>query len=167
MQIRALDPARGEDLERVAQGMRATLIEVEGEVTGTALYDMDWLRGRALQHAQASDWPAVVLLAVNADEQILGHTLVREDPPGEGLVSTTYVWPDARRRGVAAALLQAGEAWMRARGLGFSSTWTSATNAPLIRLYEGSGYAVAAHHVHESTGTPMLQLRRSLLSPSP
>lgn len=155
-------PLRSEaELLRVAQGMRETLIEVEGETVGGAMYSMDWLLARARQHWLAEHWPATVLLACEGKEQ-LGHSLLREDPFGDGLVSTTWVWPTARRRGVAAALLAAGEAWMGERGLAHSATWTSASNSPLIQLYTRRGYQIVDRQIHQGTGTPMLQLRRTL-----
>lgn len=141
--------------------MRATLVEVEGEAVGSSLYSMDWLQRRARQHLQALDWPAAVLVAEEGDD-LLGHTLLREDPPGQGLISTTWIWPQARRRGVARALLKAGEAWMREQGLSGSCTWTSGTNQPLIALYESEGYRAAERHPHAQTGTWMVALRKSM-----
>jgi ribosomal protein S18 acetylase RimI-like enzyme len=163
MRIRALDLAAPAELDWVAQGMRATLIEVEGEVVGTSLYSLDWLRERARWHAEQLELPAAVLLIVDAQNAILGHIIVREDPAGEGLISTSYVLPAARRQGLGQALLAAGEDWMLARGLHQACTWTSASNQPLIALYERSGYRRAEQHRHEQTGTWMLALRRSLL----
>lgn len=62
---------------------------------------------------------AQVFLAVapDAPTDIVGHTIVRVDamPDGRryGLVSTTYVDPAQRRSGIADALLERGEAWIR------------------------------------------------------
>jgi len=163
MQIRPLNPAEPAELDWVVHGMRATLVEVEGEAQGAALYSMDWLRERArwhLEHPERS-----VLLAQQVGGEILGHTILRreDDAAGAlGLISTTYVAPAARRQGVAQGLLQAGEAWFRARGLPRSATWTSATNTPLIALYQRHGYVRTAEHRHETTGTQMIQLQREL-----
>jgi len=44
IQIREIDPNAETELEIDAQWMRATLIEVEGEATGTALYSMERVR---------------------------------------------------------------------------------------------------------------------------
>ncbi|MBH9576626.1 GNAT family N-acetyltransferase [Inhella proteolytica] len=165
--IRALDPAAPAEIDRVAQGMQATLIEVEGEVRGRALHSLEWLRERVLWHL---DHPcAAVWLAVQGTE-VLGHSLVRAEPPGPeetlpvgawGLVTTSYVWPPARRRGIARQLLLHDEAWMRARGLSHARTWTGANNHPLIALYERHGYAITQRAAHAS-GSPMLCLSRSL-----
>ena len=164
--IRPLDPGVEAEVEWVAQGMRATLIEVEGEAVGTALYDLDWLRDRVRQHLDGRMAAAQVLLAEDAQGQILGHTIVRrethEDGEVHGLVSTTYVTPSARRQGLADALLAAGEQWMQSQHLPRSATWTSATNTALIRLYAKHGYAQTAQHDHVTTGTPMVRLERTL-----
>jgi GNAT superfamily N-acetyltransferase len=161
--INALDAA---EIEWVAQGMRATLIEVEGEAVGTALYDLDWLRDRVRQHLDGRVAAAQVLLAEDAQGRFLGYTIVRREGEAAeasyGLVSTTYVAPPARRQGLADALLQAGEQWMQSRHLPHSATWTSATNTPLIRLYAKHGYVQTATHDHVTTGTPMVRLERAL-----
>lgn len=164
--LREIDPTSDAEIDLVAQRMRATLIEVEGEETGTALYSMDWLRERVRWHLDAAQVVAQVILAEAEDGVILGHTIVRrefeQDGRQYGLVSTTYVLPDSRRSGVAEALLIAGEEWMRGLGLGICATWTSSTNLKLIRLYEKHGYRQTATHVHEITGTLMVKLERIL-----
>lgn len=168
--VRPLDRQQPAELDWVAQGMRATLIEVEGEETGTALYTLDWLRERARWHLDNSEVPADVLLALDDRGEILGHTILRRESDGQlpafGLVSTTFVHASARRRGVAQALLQAGEAWVRAQGLRHCATWTSSTNTPLIHLYTRQGYAQVMTHRHETTGTLMVKLQRTL-EPTP
>lgn len=170
LRIRPLDRQQPAELDWVAQGMRATLIEVEGEASGSALYTLDWLRERARWHLDNPDLPTEVLVAVSDSGALLGHTILRRESDAQltafGLVSTTYVHADARRQGVAQALLEAGEAWVRAQGLGHCATWTSATNTPLIRLYTRQGYAQVLTHTHETTGTPMVKLQRPL-EPAP
>ena len=87
-----------------------------------------------------------VFLAEAADGPIVGHTIVRIDADDAGapigLFATTYVAPEARRRGVASRLLLAGEAWQIERGMATAVTATSAANIKLIRLYEKHGYAI-------------------------
>jgi ribosomal protein S18 acetylase RimI-like enzyme len=164
--IRNLDPASQQELEWVANGMRQTLIEVEGEATGSALYTMDWLRDRVRWHLDPALCTAAVFLAVDDAARILGHCIVRVEcePEGQrhGLFSTTYVKPESRRRSVAQGLLQHGENWMREQQLAEAATWTSETNARLIGLYRKHGYAVTAQHVHEVTGTRMIRLSKTL-----
>lgn len=167
LRVRPIAAADEAEIERSARWMRATLVEVEGEEVGTALYTMDWLRARLRWHLDPAQASAAVLLVEDAAGTVLGHTIVRQETDAQdgsvyGLISTTYVEPAARRAGVAGTLLEAGEQWFRARGLARAATWTSAGNAKLIGLYEKHGYRRAATHVHDSTGTPMIQLVRTL-----
>lgn len=164
MHIREIDPSSDAEIALVAQRMRDTLIEVEGPENGVALYTMDWLRDRVRWHLDPAMALAKVLLAVDDDGQIVGHTIVRRESADDGavfgLVSTTYVVPASRRFGIAQRLLEAGEAWMHQHALPLSATWTSATNTPLIRLYERNGYAQVEQHAHAVTGTLMVKLEK-------
>ncbi len=155
-QIREINPASAAELELVAGRMRETLVEVEGEAIGTALYSMDWLRDRVRWHLDAEKCTARVLLAEDEQRRITGHTIVRiEQDAGVrfGLFSTTFVIPECRRYGVADQLLIAGETWMAGQELAEAATWTSATNNALINLYGKHGYAIVAHHAHHVTHT--------------
>lgn len=147
MEIRELEQAAEDEIELVAQRMRATLVHVLGEERGTALYTLDWLRDRVRFHLDPERSVARVFLAELESGQIAGHTIVRrEDPPDQepfGLFSTIYVEPGSRRRGVATALLLRGEAWFREQGLGRSATNTAEHNRPLIEQFERQGYAIA------------------------
>jgi ribosomal protein S18 acetylase RimI-like enzyme len=138
MHIRPLDPASEAEIALVAERMRSTLEEVLGSGPGRSMYSLDWLRDRVRQHLDPSR--AQVFLALEAD-QVLGHTVVRLEPD-QGLFSTTWVQPEARRGGVAALLLDHGEHWLMAMGADTLATNTSSTNTPLLRLYEGRGYRV-------------------------
>ncbi len=166
--VRALNPQSAAEIDRVAEGMQATLIEVEGEVVGRALHSPDWLRARVVWHLEHPC--AAVWLAVEGD-RILGHSLVRAEPAGPqetlvagrwGLVTTSYVWSEARRRGIARQLLLHDEAWMQAQGLSHARTWTGANNHPLIALYERQGYAITQRAAHAGSGSPMVCLSRAL-----
>ena len=164
--IREIDPRSDAEVELVAKRMRATLIEVEGEATGAALYGMEWLRQRVRWHLDGGAVAAKVYVALEAGGEIVGHAIFRREVDAAGapygLVATTYVAPTARRRGVAAALLRAGEAWMQSESLPSAATWTSSTNAKLIRFHAKHGYAQTATHVHDVTGTLMVKLERRL-----
>ena len=162
LQIRALDASAPAELEWVAQGMRATLIEVEGELVGPSIHSLDWLRERVRWHLQH---PCAAVWLATWDGAIVGHSIVRREGEGAqqfGLVSTTYVLPTARRRGIALRLLAHDEAWMRTQGLVESRTWTGAFNQALIALYERQGYRIAERAIHEGTGSPMVCLARRL-----
>jgi GNAT superfamily N-acetyltransferase len=162
--VRPLDRQAPDEIERVAERMRLTLVEVEGEAVGGSLYTMDWLRERVRWHLDASACTGEVFVAEAPGEGIVGHTIVRvehgEDGQRFGLFSTTYVVPAWRRHGVAAALLERGQAWLLAQGLPSISTWTSSTNTPLIALYARHGYAQVERGPHATTGTAMVRLER-------
>lgn len=164
MLVRALDRQAPEEIEQVAERMRLTLVEVEGEAVGGSLYTMDWLRERVRWHLDPSACTGEVFVAVVPGEGLVGHTIVRveHDEAGQrfGLFSTTYVAPAWRRHGVAAALLERGQAWLLGQGLASLSTWTSAANTPLIELYARHGYTEAERGQHPTTGTTMVRLQR-------
>jgi GNAT superfamily N-acetyltransferase len=163
--LRTLDPARAADLEWVARGMHLTLVEVEGE-KGRETYPLSWTRTRLRELLDPARHVAQVFLAVapDASTEIVGHTILRLDemPDGRryGLVSTTYVDPAHRRSGIADALLERGEAWIREQGMDEAATWTSAANVRLIRLYGKHGFAVTETGAKD--GTPMVRLSKPL-----
>jgi hypothetical protein len=81
------------EIALVAQRMRDTLVEVEGPEVGGSLYSMDWLRERVRWHLNPLEAVARVYLAIDADQQVIGHTIVRKEEDEErgtfGLFSTT------------------------------------------------------------------------------
>ncbi len=168
--IRPVNAANQAEIDWVAAGMRKTLIEIEGEVVGTELYSMDWLRDRVRWHVDAGQSSACVFVAQRVADggknNIIGHMIVRveADDAGRqfGLVSTTYVEPAARRLGVATQLLIQGQVWMINQKLSRAATWTSAANLPLIMLYHQLGFEPVERHIHEVTKTPMVKLARRL-----
>lgn len=170
--IREINPHSDAEIDLVAARMRETLIEVEGVETGTGLYSIAWLRERVRWHLDAAQSRAKVYLAIHGDSDVLsnivGHTIVRvekeEGEPGRGfgLFSTTFVEPQARRRGIAQRLLTVGEQWMVTQSLPFAATWTSAGNGKLIALYVRNGYRRTAEHIHAETGTRMVKLEKAL-----
>ena len=169
--IREINAESVAEISLVAERMRKTLIEVEGETVGTALYSLEWLRERVRWHLETDECTGAVFLAVRNDGQILGHTIVRvesnaPDAPDVrfGLFATTYVDPSVRRQAVAGNLLLHGEHWMKQHGLDESATWTSSTNSKLIQLYAKHGYRVTQNHVHDVTSTLMVRLTRNLAS---
>jgi GNAT superfamily N-acetyltransferase len=169
IEICPLDAGCSVYVKLVASGMRETLMEVLGEQRGREMYTLDWLHERVCWHLDASRSCAVVLLAMdrhrdekaNHAEDVFGHTIVRveQDDDGQtfGLFSTTFVVPVLRRIGLAARLLDAGEAWIRAQGLTRAATDTSQTNTKLIHLFETRGYVV------EFQSEEMLRLSKSLV----
>ncbi len=142
--------------------MRLTLVEVLGEKVGAEMYSMEWLERRVRWHLDENECTGEVFVAESEDGELLGHTIVRVEADDSdtpvGLFSTTYVEPDARRSGVASALLGAGEAWLKSQGMTRAATNTSASNEGLKRLFEGFGYAVTLF-VPESN---MVRLEKTL-----
>lgn len=162
--LRDIDAEDVAAIDLIAHRMRATLVEVEGEETGTGMYSIDWLRDRVRQHLDASRLQAKVVIAEDRSGTAVGHTIFRTeaDASGErfGLISTTYVVPEVRRFGIASQLLARAETWFNELALPRGSTWTSARNAPLIGLYERHGYARVENAPNDLTGTPMTRLER-------
>lgn len=163
--LRDLSPARDDEITLVAERMRDTLIEVEGDARGAGLYSLDWLVERVRWHLDAAFSDARVVLAEARGGEIVGHGIFRVEGDGllrQGLVATTYVMPSARRQGVAQRLLHEAEAWFTARGLPRCSTWTSSTNTPLIALYARSGYREAERGSNDLVDTMMVRLEKRL-----
>lgn len=152
MHLCPLDRDAPEQVDLVAERMRLTLREVVGLSCGTDLYTLGWLRARVRWHLDPRTCDGEAFLAwrdrtgslESLEQEVLGHTLVRVEPGPDGqsfgLFATFYVHPAARRGGVASALLDAGEAWFRARGLSLCATATAATNSKLLALLEKRGY---------------------------
>ncbi len=165
MQIRSITLENAADIDLIARRMRATLIEVEGEEAGGNLYSMEWLRERVRWHLDGR--AAEVVVAEDNPGDVLGHTIYRidvdESGSSVGLISTTYVIPTARRHGVAQALLDHAEQWFLQRGTSESSTWTSASNTALIKLYHRNGYAEAERAPNQLTRTMMVRLAKRLV----
>lgn len=145
--IRPIDPDSAAEIRLVASRMRETLIEVLGEDRGGSMYSLEWLEQRVRWHLDASAVTGAVFLAQDDTGAILGHTIVRLET-GEsahatvGLFATTYVHPDARRDGVASALLQHGERWLREHGMTEALTYTDKDNSKLQQLYTQHGYTL-------------------------
>ena len=145
-QIRSLEPACETEIHWVAIRMQRTLGEVLGPEEETR-YSLEWLRERVLWHLKSEACTGAVYLAKNHEGNLLGYTIVRveeeEDGPRFGLFSTTYVESHARRQGVAKALLDTGEKWMREHGLSIARTYTARDNDKLITLYAARGYTLS------------------------
>ena len=123
--------------------MRQTLVEVLGAERGTDLYSMTWLRDRVLFHLDPAQSHGQIFVA-EIQSSIVGHFIVRIELDEQGLHfgygSTIFVDPVHRRQRIAAALLTAGEDWMRERGVSESLYFTAETNEKLINLFCKHGY---------------------------
>ncbi|MCC6652412.1 MAG: GNAT family N-acetyltransferase [Candidatus Eisenbacteria bacterium] len=144
--VRPIDPDSADEIALVAARMKLTLIEVLGEREGGTLYTREWLEDRVRFHLDPERCQGRVFVAIAPGGEVSGHCIVRveQDAAGRefGLFSTTYVAPEARRAGVAAALVARGEAWLREAGMREMETYTAESNTALIALFESRGYAV-------------------------
>ncbi len=159
--VRTITADDTEHVATVAERMRATLVEVLGD-RGSGMYRLEWLVDRVLWHLDGKACDGEIFSAFDARGAMIGHTIVRVEADAScgsfGLVSTTYVLPGWRRRGVARALLDAAEDWFLARGLRRFSTDTSEANVALIRLFESRGYAIS----YRSKEKEMVRLSKAL-----
>lgn len=81
-------------------------------------------------------------LTAESGGRCFGYVGVHE-VAGEGYIANLAVLPNARRYGVAAALLDAAEAGARERGCAFLSLEVRKSNAAAIALYQKRGYQPA------------------------
>ncbi|HJR66532.1 MAG TPA: GNAT family N-acetyltransferase, partial [Gemmatimonadaceae bacterium] len=141
-------PATMADAERIAE-LRLALL---GEHRGNAIYSR--LRrdapARAIELTKdqlASDREA--MFVATKDDQIVGlircidqrgHRLLR--PARFALISTVYVEPAVRRRGVLRSLMGAAIAWSRERGLTEMRLQNAADNPLAIAAWEALGFRV-------------------------
>ena len=92
--IRPIDPCDDQEIDLVAERMRATLAEVIGE-EGYHMYTLEWLRNRVRWHLQRDQCVGRVLLAIDAEGSIMGHIIARVEEASTmtpvGLFSTIYV----------------------------------------------------------------------------
>ncbi|MCO4761123.1 MAG: GNAT family N-acetyltransferase [Myxococcales bacterium] len=155
--IRRIDPLT--EVALIAERMRLTLIEVLGHERGSTMYSQQWLADRVRWHLDEDECTGEVWVAESSDGEVMGHIIVRHEPSlGSriGLISTVWVQPEHRRQGLASALVVRAEHWMVKHGLTHAATHTSATNWPLIRLFERHGFTVVLRDGE------MVRLRREL-----
>jgi mycothiol synthase len=96
---------------------------------------------------EAEPWfdPAGFLLAVDADDRLLGYHWTKVHPatgsdPAMGEVYVLGVDPSAQGRHLGGALTAAGLAHLRDRGLGTVLLYVEGDNAAAIRVYEKLGF---------------------------
>lgn len=158
--LREINPDSNDEIRWVAQGMRQTLIEVLGPENGSALYTMEWLLDRVKWHLDPKATMAKIFLAEDENGEILGHAIARlerdEVSMVHGYFSTLFVHPEARRRGLAHALINHVEAWFRSCKINRIAYNTAENHIVLIRLFEAHGFKIALHD-HE-----MVQLVKEL-----
>jgi len=100
-----------------------------------------WFLGTQLQRDDA------VVFVAERDGQVVGYVYAGIEPQSwkelreeAGFIHDVYVDSDARRCGVATALLEAAAAWLAGRGMPRIVLWTAAPNDAARRLFERLGF---------------------------
>jgi GNAT superfamily N-acetyltransferase len=136
------------DLESVVELRLALLREHPGHpIYGRLRTDVSD-RARALFASQLRSTMEVIFLAEVAGEVVgvlrcvesIGSPLL--EPARYAYVSSTYVRPEARRRGVLRALLRAADAWAAARGLDQMRLHNVAGSAAAEGAWSALGFSV-------------------------
>jgi len=89
----------------------------------------------------------VVIFVAEEEGRVLGYVYAAVEPQSwkelrdeAGFVHDVVVDPDARRRGVATALMQAAIEWLRGRGMPRVVLGTASRNTAAQQLFEGLGF---------------------------
>ncbi len=139
-----------DDVGRIEPLWRA-MVDHHAELTGHEFPIRDRATSWAMRRAQYQGWltdgVGELMLATTAESAILGYAFVRWHASGPtwdfgpvvGELESLAVAADARGQGVGSALLDAGRAHLRARGIEFWSVDVVESNAAL-RLYERAGF---------------------------
>lgn len=110
-------------------------------------------------------WSATAIVALLADPAVHPHTAaggfaLGRTAGGESELLTIAVRPEARRRGMGAALLAAYEAAARDRGAGAMFLEVAEDNAAARALYDGAGWSEVGRRRAYYAGTDALVLSK-------
>ena len=144
-------PATPRDLDAVVR-LRVALLREHPDhpIYGRLRTDVD-RRARELFAAQLRSRTEAILLAELAGEVVgiircveaIGSPLL--EPTRYAYISSAYVRPDVRRRGVLRALMAEVERWSRARGLDQMRLHNVVGSAAAERAWEALGFAIVEH----------------------
>ena len=144
-------PATPRDLDAVV-ALRIALLREHPDhpIYGRLRTEID-RRARELFAAQLRSRTETILLAELAGEVVgiircvesIGSPLL--EPARYAYVSSAYVRPDVRRRGVLRALVAEVERWCRAHGLDQMRLHNVAGSAAAERAWEALGFAIVEH----------------------
>ena len=144
-------PASPRDLDAVV-ALRIALLREHPDhpIYGRLRTEID-RRARELFAAQLRSRTETILLAELAGEVVgiircvesIGSPLL--EPARYAYVSSAYVRPDVRRRGVLRVLVAEVERWCRARGLDQMRLHNVAGSAAAERTWEALGFAIVEH----------------------
>ncbi len=103
-----------------------------------------------LAERMAEPWfdPAGLLLAVDADGEVLGFHWTKRHDEDHGEIYVIGVAPEAHGRGLGRLLSVAGLHHLASRGVGEVHLYVESDNAPAIRLYSGLGFTHAPTDTH-------------------
>ena len=139
----------------VMDGGLGGFVLAERAVDAPYVKDYDALDGVPMLWPERFDLSRWGLLGARADGRLVGGAAVAFDTPQvemlEGRHDLAVLWdirvaPDARGRGVGAALFRAAEAWPAARGCTRLKIETQNVNLPACRFYAAQGCALGAMH---------------------
>ena len=83
--------------------------------------------------------PASTVLVAHAGEQIVASVMVGHDGH-RGWLYYVACAPERRREGLGSSIVDAGEEWLRARGVAKVQLMVRETNAAIVPFYERLGY---------------------------
>lgn len=108
-------------------------------------------------------------LAAEANGMLVGLAWAREDAVDSSIVNLFQMWvaPQARGRGVAAALLDEAVRWATGRGAKAVQLGVTCTNAEALRLYERAGFVDAGVREPLRPGSALMEQRMRLTLPGP
>ena len=117
------------------------------------------------QHLQARDGDDVVLGTIG----VLPRPYSPEVPWAEGAVNliAMYVSPAARRRGVAASLMEGASALTRALGRHEMLLEVASNNKPAIRFYQRCGFTFTGYTTAHPRKADLVEREMSRLLPGP
>jgi GNAT superfamily N-acetyltransferase len=144
-------PARVDDLSAIVELRLALLREYENDPLYMRLRDDARTRAHDLYSAQLSS-PGETMLLAERSTRVVG-ILRCVDSPGSPLllperycyVSSVYVVPSERRRGVLRALFGAAEDWCRDRGIDEMRLHNASSSPTAAEVWSAYGFEVVEH----------------------
>lgn len=134
-------------VRRTMDTVLETIPEFEGneEIARRAFKNFTFSKMREMISVDFAKTTHGALVAINEkNNEVIGHALfsIKEDKAGEkfGFCYSRFVSPEARRKGVASALLEAQERWWRSLGAKYIFAQTHVTNNKLQTLFEKNGF---------------------------
>ena len=141
-----LRPVRDDEAPRLRELRLACLTADPAAFTSTYEQESrrtdEWWTGWAARSSAGVDQRTFVV--TDDDDRWLGLALVRADDerPGDAVINSMWVAPEARRRGAGQELLVACVAWAAEHGFSAVNLCVMRGNDAALRLYEAAGFTV-------------------------